>query len=467
MKKSPTKHRKSPESPYKASVNIAEGLTGSILESISDGVFTVDLNWNITSFNRAAEQITGVKRRDAIGRKCSDVFRSSMCQVGCSLKTTLKTLKPVINRSCFILRSDGRQIPISVSTAVLYDPNGEIIGGAETFRDLSELEALRKELSGRVRIGDLISRSPTMRKVFDLIPALASNYSTVLIQGETGTGKELVAKAVHGSGTFSGKPFMAVNCAALPETLLESELFGYHQGAFTGAVRDKPGLMQVAGDGTLFLDEIGDISPAIQAKLLRAFQEKTFQPLGGTTPQRLRARIITATNRDLAVMVKEGAFREDLYYRLNVIRIDLPPLRQRKEDIPMLVESFIEKFNLLYNRQIKAVNQQALTMLMAHDWPGNIRELENLVERAIILCPTRVIGSDFLLIDDNSVPPDEKPGIRSARALAEAASIKTALARNNFNISRTAEELEVHRATLYRKIAQHRLQSFIDSGKSN
>jgi PAS domain S-box-containing protein len=434
-----------------------EVFPASILESISDGVFTVDLNWKITSFNRAAEIITGIKRKEALGKRCCDVFKSSMCEARCALKETLKNSSPIINRSCFIVRFDGQRIPISVSTAVLYDQDGKVVGGAETFRDLSEIEALRKELGARYSLGDLVSRSPTMRKVFDLIPALANTGSTVLIQGETGTGKELVAKAIHGSGTFALKPFLAINCGALPDSLLESELFGYRKGAFTGAYADKSGLLEAAGNGTLFLDEIGDISLAMQVKLLRVLQEKVFQPLGGSASRKFAARVIAATNKDLVAMVKEGSFREDLFYRINVVRIDLPPLRQRKEDIPMLIDSFIEKFNHVYDRRLEGVTNEALSVAMNHDWPGNIRQLENLIERATILCTKRKIELSCLPEDFVDKHRPYSDDIVSARALAEANAIKNALSKNNYSIAKTANELSVHRATLYRKIKRYKI----------
>lgn len=442
---------------YCTSPQVGSSLTAAILESISDGVFTVDNNWKITSFNRAAELITGIRREEALGRRCSDVFKSSMCQANCALKATLKSGKPVVNRSCFIINSAGARIPISVSTAVLYDAKGKIIGGAETFRDLSEIEALRKELVGRYQVGDLISRSATMRKVFDLIPAVASTGSTVLIQGETGTGKELVAKAIHGSGNFAGKPFIAVNCGAMPDTLLESELFGYKKGAFTGAYQDKPGLMQAAADGTLFLDEIGDVSQAMQVKLLRALQERSFQPLGSTSEVKFKARVVTATNKDLLAMIKTGAFREDLFYRINVIRIDLPPLRQRKEDIPLLIDTFISKFNHLYARQLKGISNEALSVLLNHSWPGNIRELENLIERAVILSTGRTITMSNIPDDLCGQFQLENDSIRSARFSAEASTIQATLLRNDFNIAATANDLGIHRATLYRKIIKYQI----------
>ncbi|HKZ16515.1 MAG TPA: sigma 54-interacting transcriptional regulator, partial [Geobacteraceae bacterium] len=366
--------------------------TEAILESISDGVFTVDLEWRITSFNRAAEEITGIPRGEAIGRRCSEVFRSSMCEVECALRQTLETERPVIGKSGYIIDAEGRRIPISVSTAVLRDGEARIIGGAETFRDLSEVEALRRELECRFRVGDLVSRSPVMQKVFEVLPAIAASPSTVLILGETGTGKELLARTIHALSSRHKGPFVAVNCGALPDTLLESELFGYKAGAFTGANKDKPGRFAMAKGGTLFLDEIGEVSPALQVRLLRVLQERVYEPLGATRSETADARIIVATNRDLAEQMRRGAFREDLYYRVNVVRVELPPLRRRKEDIPLLVEQFIERFNRLQQKAVQGIAAEALSLLMAHDWPGNIRELENLIERSFILCGEGFIG---------------------------------------------------------------------------
>ena len=370
--------------------------TEAILESISDGVFTVDREWRITSFNRAAEKITKTSRGEAIGRFCSEVFRSSMCETECALRRTLKTRKAIIGQSGYIIDAEGTRVPVSVSTAVLRDGQGQIIGGAETFRDLSEVEALRQELEGRFHVGDLASRSPLMQKVFDVLPAIAASPSTVLILGETGTGKELVAKTIHALSPRSKKPFIAVNCGALPDTLLESELFGYKAGAFTGAGKDKPGRFAMAKGGTLFLDEIGEVSPAFQVRLLRVLQDRTYEPLGATQSETASARIMVATNKDLSELVRQHVFREDLYYRVNVIRVELPPLRRRKEDIPLLVEQFIARFNRLQQKTIQGIAPEALSLLMAHDWPGNIRELENAIERAFILCNEGVIAIEHL-----------------------------------------------------------------------
>ncbi len=425
-----------------------------ILESISDGVFTVDRDWNITYFNRAAEEITGIPRNEAIGRKCWEVFRSSMCENDCALKETLRTGKPVIGKTGYIIDISGNKVPISVSTAVLRDNKGKVVGGAETFRDLSELEALRKELEGRYRVGDLVSCSALMQKILEVLPAIAESPSTVLILGETGTGKELIARTIHELSPRKDGPFVAVNCGALPDTLLESELFGYKAGAFTGASRDKPGRVTIAEGGTLFLDEIGETTQAVQVKLLRLLQDKTYEPLGATKSQKADVRIICATNRDLLKMVHEGKFREDLYYRINVIRIELPPLRKRKEDIPMLVEQFISRFNMLHKKKIVGITPEALSLLMAYDWPGNIRELENTIERAFVLCNEDYIGIEHLPeeITASVVKEGKKDSIKRVRDIFEARIIEEALRRNNFNKTATARELGIHRATLFRKM---------------
>lgn len=426
----------------------------AILESISDGVFTVDLEWRVTSFNRAAEEITGIPRGEALGRRCSEVFKSNMCEAECALQQTLKCGKPIINKSGYIIDSEGDRIPISVSTAVLYDEDGTVMGGAETFRDLSEIVALRKELEGRFRIGDLVSHSQSMRPIFDMLPSLQSCLTTVLIQGETGTGKELLARAIHGLSPCSKRPFVAVNCGALPDTLLESELFGYKKGAFTGAVQDKPGRFALAGNGTLFLDEIGEISPALQVRLLRVLQEHTYEPLGATRPERSNARIIVATNRDLAGMVKQGEFRQDLYYRINVISLELPPLRRRKEDIPLLAEHFVERFNRIQNKSITGFTAGAYSLLMAHNWPGNVRELENVVERAFVLCRSKLIGLEQLPDELTGTSPvhGESGSMDAVLRSAEKQSILSAMKRNHFNRAAAARELGIHKTTLYRKM---------------
>ena len=313
--------------------------TDTILESISDGVFTIDTSFKITSFNRAAEAITGIFREDAIGLPCSEVFKSNMCENNCPLAETFKSGKAVINRNGYIVDLEGKRLPVSVSSALLRDREGHIIGGAETFRDLREIEQL-KQLRARERYGEMETNSEAMRKVLSMVPVVAPSSATLLILGESGTGKEVLARTIHQSSNQKEGPFIAVNCGALPDTLLESELFGYRKGAFTGADQDKPGRFALATGGTLFLDEIGDISEAMQIKLLRVLQEKQYEPLGSRKSEKSDARIICATNRDLEALVKKGTFRQDLYYRINIIALTIPPLRERKEDIPLLANQF-------------------------------------------------------------------------------------------------------------------------------
>ena len=433
-------------------------VTEAILESISDGVFTVDAQWRVTSFNRAAERITGVSRREAIGRPCADVFRSSLCGAACALQKTLQTGRPVIGRSAYIINAEGERIPISISTAVLKNRHGDVIGGAETFRDLSELDALRLELEGRFKAGGLVSRSPVMQRLFEVLPAIAASPSTVLVQGETGTGKERVARTLHELSPRADAPFVAVNCGALPETLLESELFGYKAGAFTGAGKDKPGRFALARGGTLFLDEIGEVSPALQVRLLRVLQERVYEPLGATRSEKADVRIIVATHRDLLARCREGAFREDLYYRINVVRVELPPLRGRMEDLPLLAAQFITRFNRLQDKRIEGLAPEALSLLMAHDWPGNVRELENVIERAFVLCSGGRIELPHL--PESLTGPDMRASsagtrgarLRDARDALDAQAIRAALGRSGGSRLAAARALGIHKTTLFRKM---------------
>jgi PAS domain S-box-containing protein len=439
-----------------STAGLSEISTDSILESISDGVFTVDGQWRITSFNRAAEQMTGISRTDAVGRRCSDVFRASMCETECALRHTIDTGTPIVNKAAFIVDAGGRRIPISVSTAILKDQHGDVVGGAETFRDLSIIEELRKEIKGRSQVGDIFSRSASMRRVLEVVPRVADSESTILLQGETGTGKELVARAIHGlSGRREG-PFVAVNCGALPDTLLESELFGYKAGAFTGATKDKPGRFALASAGTLFLDEIGEVSPAMQVRLLRVLQEKQYEPLGSTRTETANARIIAATNRDLAAQVRGGAFRQDLYFRVNVMKLELPPLRKRREDIPLLVEHFVSVFNAVQNKRVTGVSPDVMAVLTAHNFPGNVRELMNIIEHGFVLCHEGQLGLEHLPneIVPVSVKPQHTHKMHDSVRAMEAQSIVDALKRNDGNRLAAARELGVHKSTLFRK-ARH------------
>jgi len=430
----------------------------TILDSIADGVFTIDLDFNITYFNSAAQKITGVSGDQALGKKCFDVFRANICQTTCALGETMKTGKQSINLPINILNSDGDRIPASVSTSVLKDSQGKIIGGVEIFRDLSAMEALRKEISNRYRFEDIISKNHEIQGIFDILPDIATSGSTVLIEGPSGSGKELFARAIHNVSGKKGE-FVAVSCAALPDTLLESELFGYKKGAFSEAKKDKPGRFARAKDGTIFLDEIGDISAALQVKLLRVLQEKEYEPLGATVTSKTNARVIAATNRTLAELVGRGTFREDLFYRLNVVKIELPPLVRRREDIPLLIDYFIQKFNVLKGKEVTGISENALNLLMRYNFPGNIRELENIIEFAFVLCRgdtirTRHLSREIQELSQNS--RDQEPETSTSLLdNAEKNAILAALQRHNANRGRTAEFLGINKSTLWRKMKKY------------
>ena len=450
--------------------DIPANVTEIILESISDGVFTVDQNWRIMSFNRAAEKITGVSRKEAVGRHCWDVFRSDMCEGDCALKRTMQEGLSLVSSSAYIINSAQKRIPIVVSTSLLKNGQGDVLGGVETFRDVSLVEELRKKLTDGFQIGDMVSRSPSMRKIADILPQVATSDSTVLIQGETGVGKELLAKAVHNLSARRDKPFVAINCGALPDNLLESELFGYKAGAFTNAVKDKPGRFAIADGGSILLDEIGDISAAFQVKLLRFLDGKEFQPLGGVESLKSDVRIISATHRDLTTMVADGEFRQDLFYRINVVRLVLPPLRERKEDIPFLTERFIKRMNRLRGRSVAGVSQETMGLLMAHDYPGNIRELENSVEHAFVLCSDGMIEPRHLpesFHTQVSSPADSSGTLNEALEDTEALTILNTLKRNSYNRLKAAHELGMHKSTLFRKIKKLKIKLPAIDGRSS
>ncbi len=431
-----------------------ENLVALILDSIADGVFTIDKDFRITSFNRAAEEITKFSGEEAIGQYCREIFRANVCFENCALRETLETGKNIINREINILNAENEEIPISISTAVLQDKEGAFLGGVETFRDLSVIKKLTREVSQKYSFQDIISKHPPILRLFDIFPDIAQSNASVLIQGESGTGKELVAHAIHNLSFRKDTRLVVVNCGALPDTLLESELFGYVRGAFTDARQDKPGRFQLADQGTLFLDEIGDISPAMQVKLLRVLQEGTFEPLGSTATRKVDVRIIAATSRHLPTLVENGQFRQDLYYRINVMTIELPPLRERREDIPLLVDHAIQRLNHTMGKQIRAVSADAMKLLLSHDYPGNVRELYNILEYAFVLCkgheltpadlPSALSGSSSMASEPLE-PPKRLQDL-------EMQTILETLKQHNWNKTQAAQALGIDRSTLWRKL---------------
>ncbi len=457
-----------------------------LLDVIDQAIFTVDRRMCITSFNRAAEQLTGYVAADVIGRECSEIFCTELCHGDCPIRRAIDQNQRVIDRRVRIQAKDGRSIPVSVNTAALTTPTGKVLGGVEVMRDLTPLHHLKRQLDGRYRFEDIISKNIVMQRIFELLPMVAQSDSTVLILGASGTGKELVAKAVHHQSNRRDRPFVALNCAAMPETLMESELFGYVKGAFTDARRDKPGRIAQADGGTLFLDEIGDLSMHLQVKLLRFLQERVYEPLGATFTTRADVRIISATNHDIEHMVEEGTFRQDLFYRINIMQVQLPPLAERSEDIPLLVAHFVKRFRHSTGKPIEGVTDSAQAALACYPFPGNVRELENIVERAFILCQGPVIGFEHLpsnvrkhvegqggveapeptpasgpesapiRVGAPGRPSSKHPG-RKVLGLVERDAIIAALERAEGNRTHAARELGIHRSTLIRKLKRYGL----------
>ena len=394
-----------------------------MFEAMADGVFTLDPYGHITAWNPAMERITGYPADDVIGRKCSLLNFNRCLDRSCptgSLECGIFKQGAVDGKQCTLRHKDGYDIPVLKSARLVKDPDGQIKGIVESVTDLRELLAAKeraaeadRRLGEHHRLGNIIGKSTAMQAVFTAIEAAARSDAAILVQGESGTGKELVAGAIHYNGSRSSLPMVTVNCSALSEQLLESELFGHVKGAFTGAIRDRKGRFEEAAGSTIFLDEIGEISPYIQVKLLRVLQEKEIERVGESKPRKIDIRIIAATRRDLYSLVKEGKFRDDLYYRLKVFPVQVPPLRQRREDIPLLVDHFIERYNRKTGKDIQAGSGRAMRLLMDYPWPGNVRELENAVEHAFVLCEgtrLRVLDLPVEIRQPVCTPASEEPG---------------------------------------------------------
>ncbi|RUA01063.1 MAG: diguanylate cyclase [Deltaproteobacteria bacterium] len=366
-----------------------------IIDFMADGVFTLDADGHVSSWNPAMERISGYSSSDALGKTCGLLQCSRCFDRACPANLNecgILSYGEAMDSECMVRHKEGHDVPVIKNARAVYDDHGGIIGVVETLTDLTELKQARQKaedaasrLRENHRFDNIIGRSRVMQQVFTDIKVAADSYATILINGESGTGKELVAGAIHYNSPLSASPMVTVNCSALSESLLESELFGHVRGAFTGAVRDRKGRFEEADGGTIFLDEIGEISPLIQVKLLRVLQEREIERVGESRRRKINIRIIAATHQDLYELMQAGRFREDLYYRLKVFPIQLPPLRQRKEDIPLLIRHFIRKQNKIIGKEIRGVSSTAMRILMDHSWPGNVRELENAIEHAFVL----------------------------------------------------------------------------------
>ncbi|MCP3941639.1 MAG: PAS domain-containing protein [Desulfobacteraceae bacterium] len=367
-----------------------------LLEALPEGVFTINTKLQIASFNRTAEKITGYTRQEVLGRYCRDVFRSDLCELGCPLKDALKTGKAGTQQDIKIFKKKGGPQTILVNTGVLRDDHGLIVGAVETFRTLTREIKPSKSSKKPHAFSDIIGQSHVIKKLFKILPDIAASEANVFLTGESGTGKELFARAIHNNSSRARHPFVAVNCAALAETLLESELFGHEKSAFTGATKTKLGRFELVKRGTLFLDEIGELKPSLQIKLLRALEQREFERVGGTIPISLEARIISATNKNLSLALENGSFRKDFYYRLRTVPVIIPPLRKRKEDIPLLVNFFIRAFNVTFKKKVKRVEKAVMSLFLDYHWPGNVRELERTIEHAFVFVKGAVIPLDIL-----------------------------------------------------------------------
>jgi two-component system response regulator HydG len=453
-----------------------QGDLGKLWEKVSatmmEGVVVVDPKGIIHSVNRAMEEISGYTRHELIGQSCA-MIRCSACfstdQAAARKQCELFQTGVIAPCKCVLANKDGSLRHVIKTATLIMDDDAQILGGVEFFMDISELAAqerlitrLRRELSQEDGFQGILGKSAVMRQLFSLIESVASNDAPVIIYGESGTGKELVARAIHDLSPLRQGPYIRVNCKALQESLLEIELFGPVHGTFSGAGPTRLGHFEAAHGGDIFLDEVADLSLGIQAKLLRVLCEKVIEREGGQKPLVVDVRVLAATNRDLQQLVAEGRFREDLFYRLNVIPIHLPPLRERREDIPQLAEAFIERTRLKTRKPVSGLGKEALELLMRHDWPGNVRELINALEYAFMLCPEGIILPEHLPVHLGQKSPAGLRGSAKARDGSpgrDKEALLRALKEAGGKMSEAARILGVSRVTLWKWLKYHKINA--------
>jgi len=440
-------------------MQLKEDLTRDILDSIGEGVFTVDKNFRITFFNKAAEKITGLSREEVVGKLCRHVCNSGSCLERCPIASVLETGEKIFDYDSKMIHKNGKTIHVKLNSSVLYNSQKEPIGGVISFRDLSEFEVIKDKLVQESQYYGIIAHSKAMHEIFKLIDEISDSDASVLIQGESGTGKEMIANAIQSTSHRKNQPFIKVNCSIFSPTLLASELFGHVKGAFTGAIRDRRGRFEVADKGTIFLDEVAEMPMEMQLQLLRVLQEGTFERVGESVTRKVDVRVIAATNKDLKKALASGEFREDLYYRLSVIPIEVPPLRERPEDIPYLIKHFINKFALLYHKNIQEIEDEAMDVLLRYDWPGNVRELENIIEYAF----ARTQNDEPIKLA--KLPPKIRqtagfPSFKNKNVIPnyEEIAILNLLQKHQWNKSKVAKELGIGRTTLWRRLKNMRLE---------
>ena len=442
----------------------------TVVDTIQDGVMIVDIKGTIVSVNKGLEKITGYTKAELIGEPCSTidcnickVIRGSKGEHWCNLFRD----GVVDMRRCVLTKKDGRYIHVLKNASLLNDAEGKVMGAVETMTDITEIiekntqiEAFRRELRSKDGFQGILGTSGPMQQVFDLITNVAHSGAPVIIYGESGTGKELVAAAIHNIGSRKNKPYLKVNCAALNESLLESELFGHVKGAFTGAYQNRQGRFEAAQGGAIFLDEIGDLPLSTQVKLLRVLEEKVIERVGDNQPLHIDVRIISATNRNLKELVTAGIFREDLFYRINVIPIVIPPLRERRNDIPLLAESFFRRIRLKNDKNILSISNQSMEALMHYSWPGNVRELKSALEYAFVTCNDSIIGPNHLppdiFLNNRSLPVEERT--RIDRDEIQKSRLIEALERAEGNQSKAARILNVSRVTVWNRMKKYSIK---------
>ena len=431
----------------------------AIFRSVNDAIITVDKHRHIIAANDATREICGMEPQEIVGRKFDQI--KSYCAQSCyeALKEILGTEKTIKDYRLECRKQNRPHQIVTISSSPLRDNTDKNIGTVLVIRDLTRVAEMEGELRARYNLHNMVGKSHQMQSIFHLLDELINTDTAVLITGETGTGKELIAKALHYGGARAAKPMVTVNCSALPENLLESELFGHVRGAFTGASKDRVGRFQAAHGGTLFLDEVGDIAPNLQLKLLRVLQEKTFERVGDSTTYPVDVRVIAATNCDLKKRVSLGEFREDLYYRLKVLEIALPPVRERREDIPLLIDHFLTLFNKSYNKNIERISEDALRIFMIYPWPGNVRELQHAIEHAFVLCNNLTITLEHLPVEIKDYSPQEAPAPAERLKISalQPPDILQALVKTGWNKAKAARLLGISRPTLYQLIHLHNL----------